>query len=115
VGLGRGPLSLVSTTEELFDRKSSRSDLENREYGRTDPSCWPRGTVYPQKLALTSPSSGGHPVGVIRSRTQATEFFLRGTFGVEQTPPAVAISNVAGIVGGCTVCPMDTMALFTNA
>jgi hypothetical protein len=38
VGLERGPLSLVSTTEELLDRKSSGSCLENREYGRRDPS-----------------------------------------------------------------------------
>jgi hypothetical protein len=45
VGLERGPLSLVSTTEELLDRKSSGSCLENREYGRRDPSSWPRGTL----------------------------------------------------------------------
>jgi hypothetical protein len=38
MGLERGPLSLVSTTEELLDRKSSGSFLENREYGRRDPS-----------------------------------------------------------------------------
>jgi hypothetical protein len=38
VGLERGPLSLVSTTEELRGRKSSGSCLENREYGRRDPS-----------------------------------------------------------------------------
>jgi hypothetical protein len=39
VGLERGPLNLVSTTEELLDRKkSSGSCLENREYGRGDPS-----------------------------------------------------------------------------
>jgi hypothetical protein len=38
VGLERGPPSLVSTTEELIDRKSSGSCLENREYGRRDPS-----------------------------------------------------------------------------
>jgi hypothetical protein len=38
VGLERGPLSLVSTTEELLDRKSSGSGVENREYGRRDPS-----------------------------------------------------------------------------
>jgi hypothetical protein len=53
VGLERGPLSLVSTTEELLDSKSSGSDLENREYGYRDPSRRPRGTLYPQKLALT--------------------------------------------------------------
>jgi hypothetical protein len=38
VGLERGSLSLVSTTEELLDKKSSGSCLENREYGRRDPS-----------------------------------------------------------------------------
>jgi hypothetical protein len=32
VGLERGPLNLVSTTEELLERKSSDSGLENREY-----------------------------------------------------------------------------------
>jgi hypothetical protein len=34
VGLERGPLSLVSTTEELLGRKSSGSGLEIRKYGR---------------------------------------------------------------------------------
>jgi hypothetical protein len=33
VDLERGPLSLVSTIEELLERKSSCSGLENREYG----------------------------------------------------------------------------------
>jgi hypothetical protein len=33
-----GPLSLVSTTEELLVRKISGSGLEIREYGRRDPS-----------------------------------------------------------------------------
>jgi hypothetical protein len=39
VGLKRDPLSLVSTTEKLLERKSSDSGLEIREYGRRDPSC----------------------------------------------------------------------------
>jgi hypothetical protein len=34
VGLERGPLSLVSTIEELLERKSSGSCLEIRDYGR---------------------------------------------------------------------------------
>jgi hypothetical protein len=46
VCLEQGPLSLVSTTEELLERKSSDSGLENRDYGRRDPSRWPRGTLY---------------------------------------------------------------------
>jgi hypothetical protein len=37
VGLERGPLSLVSTTEELPGRNSSGSGLENGEYGHGDP------------------------------------------------------------------------------
>jgi hypothetical protein len=56
--------------------KSSGSCLENQEYGRRDPSRWPHGTLYPQKLAITSPTSGGRSVGIVRSRTQTMEFFL---------------------------------------
>jgi hypothetical protein len=36
-GVERGPLSLVSTIEELLGRNNSGSGLENREYGRGDP------------------------------------------------------------------------------
>jgi hypothetical protein len=74
VGLERGSFSLVSTTEELLWRKGSGTCLEIREYGRKHPSHWPRGTLYSQKLALTSPTSGGHSVGIVCSRTQITEF-----------------------------------------
>jgi hypothetical protein len=38
VGLERGPLSLVSTIEELLERNNSDSGLENREYGRSQES-----------------------------------------------------------------------------
>jgi hypothetical protein len=38
VDLERGPLSLVSIIEELLERESSGSCLENLEYGRRDPS-----------------------------------------------------------------------------
>jgi hypothetical protein len=44
VGLKRGALSLVSTTEELLGRKSSGSGLENQDYGSRDPPRWPRDT-----------------------------------------------------------------------
>jgi hypothetical protein len=67
----RGPLSLVSTNEELLgQKKSSGSGLESREYDRRDPSRWQRGTLHPLKLVLTLLTSGS------LSRTQATEFFL---------------------------------------
>jgi hypothetical protein len=35
----------------------------------------PRSILYPQKLALTSPTSGGRSVGIVSLRTMATEFF----------------------------------------
>jgi hypothetical protein len=47
VGLERGVLSLVSTIEELLERKSSVSGLESQKYGRRDSSLLPRGTLYP--------------------------------------------------------------------
>jgi hypothetical protein len=76
VRLELDPLSLVSTTGEPLGRKSSGSGLENREYGRSDPSRSPRGILYSQTLALISPTSGGRSVGIVRSWTQATEFSL---------------------------------------
>jgi hypothetical protein len=48
-------------------------NLEIGKYGSRDPSLWPRDTLYPQKLALTSPIGGGHSVGIVSPRTQATE------------------------------------------
>jgi hypothetical protein len=77
LGLERGPFSLMSTIVELLERKSSGSCLENRDYGRRDPSRWPRGILYPQKLAVISPTSSGRSVGIVRSRTQATELSCR--------------------------------------
>jgi hypothetical protein len=38
----------------FYSEWKARSGLESREYGRRDPSRWPRGTLYAQKLALTS-------------------------------------------------------------
>jgi hypothetical protein len=65
VGLERDPLSLMSTIEELLERKSSGSK------GFVTLTTW-----HPQKPALTSPISGGRSVGIDRSRSQATEFVL---------------------------------------
>jgi hypothetical protein len=74
VGLERGPLSLMSTIEELLLRNSSCSGLESREYGCRDLSHWPRGTLYPQKLALTLSTSGSRSVGIVRLWTESMEF-----------------------------------------
>jgi len=32
--------------------------------------------LYPQNLALTSPTGGGRSIGIVRVRTKATEFSL---------------------------------------
>jgi hypothetical protein len=74
LGLERGPLSLVNTTEELLERKSRGSGLENRDYGL-------RGSVvltmrHPSIRRVTSTTSGGRSVGIVRSRTKATEFLF---------------------------------------
>jgi hypothetical protein len=61
VSLKRDPLSLVSTTEELLERKSRDCGLENREYGRRDPPHSPHDALYPQKIG----TSGGRSVGNI--------------------------------------------------
>jgi hypothetical protein len=74
VVLEGGPLSLVSTIEELLGGKSSGSGHEIREYGCSDPSRWPRDILYPQTLTLTSPTSGDRSVGIVLSQTQAMEF-----------------------------------------
>jgi hypothetical protein len=76
VGLEWGSFSLVTTIEELLGRNSSGSGLESRGYVHGDPLRWPRDTFYPQKLALTSSTSGGRSVGIVRSQTKARELLL---------------------------------------
>jgi hypothetical protein len=56
--------SVTSVRGNAFP-ESRRSGLEIREYGRRD---------HPQKLAVTSPTNGCRSLGIVRSRTQPTEF-----------------------------------------
>jgi hypothetical protein len=81
VGLERSSLSLGSRNEKMLERENSGSGVESRKYDRRYPSRRPRGTLYPQKLALTSLTSGGLSVGMDRSRTQATELVIIYEFG----------------------------------
>jgi hypothetical protein len=75
VGLERGPLSLVSTTEELLDRKVEAPvyKIENTAVVRHADHVAP--SIH-KKLAITSPTSGGRSVGIVRWRTQTMEFGL---------------------------------------
>jgi hypothetical protein len=43
------------------------------------PPHWLRDTHYPQKFALTSATSCGRLVGIVRSRTKATELLFPDT------------------------------------
>jgi hypothetical protein len=74
VGPERGPLSLVSTTEELLDRKvvAPVYKTENTAVGirHADHVA----TSISKKLVMTSPTSGGRSVCIVRSRTQTMEF-----------------------------------------
>jgi hypothetical protein len=44
--------------------------------GRGKSSRCPRNTLYPQRLALSSPTSGCRSIGVFRLRTKVTEFVV---------------------------------------
>jgi hypothetical protein len=64
----------VSTTEELLDRKVAapvyktvNTAIGIRHADHVAPSIR-------KKLAITSPTSGGRPIGTVRSRTQTMEF-----------------------------------------
>jgi hypothetical protein len=57
VGLERGSLSLVSTTEEPLGKKSSGSGLRNRDCGRRDPPHWPRNTPLSANVGGLKPRS----------------------------------------------------------
>jgi hypothetical protein len=62
------------------------SGLENRDYGRGGSAALTmRHPLYPQKLALTSPTSGGRSVGTVRSRTKATELVNTGKLTTEDS------------------------------
>jgi hypothetical protein len=73
VGLEQGPLSLVSTTEELLWRKSRDSGLEIREYSCRDPSCLTTWHPLSEKVGANF-ANKWRSLGIVRSRTQATEF-----------------------------------------
>jgi hypothetical protein len=73
VGLERGPHSLVSTIEEPL--RSRNRDYDRRGFA----ALIPRHPFMCKKLALTWPTSGGRSVGIVHSRTKATELLLLRT------------------------------------
>jgi hypothetical protein len=75
VGLERGSLSLVRINEELLEWKSSGSGSRKSRLTDVGIRCADQcGTLYPQKLALNSPTISGYSVGIVRLQTKATKF-----------------------------------------
>jgi hypothetical protein len=98
VGLERGPLSLVSIIEELLDWRSSGSG--SRKHRLTAVGIHyadHKDTLYPRKLALTSPTSCGRLVGIVRLRTKATEFSL---YLFNDTSPTAFIDWESNVMHG---------------
>jgi hypothetical protein len=73
---GTCPLSLVIKIEGLLERKISGSGLENRDYGRKGSAALTTWHPSTRKRWLTSATSGGLSVGIVRSQTKAIELLL---------------------------------------
>jgi hypothetical protein len=56
----------VSTIEELIERQSRSSGVENRDYG----------PLFPLNLAITLPTNGGRSVGLVLSRSYGVILLL---------------------------------------
>jgi hypothetical protein len=75
-GLERGPLSLMITTEELLEKRSSDFGLES-----VGIRCADHVTPSTRKSRHYFADSDGRSIGILRLRTKATEFsffFLQG-------------------------------------
>jgi hypothetical protein len=74
VGLEQGSLSLWVQLRSYLKKKVAGPVYKTEITAIEDPLLWLRDTLYPQKLAVTSRTSGGCSVGIFPSRTKAMEF-----------------------------------------
>jgi hypothetical protein len=68
--------SLLFTFESEVVTEWQLKSYLNEINGRGNSSRWPRNILYPQKLALTSLTSGSLSVGIVRLRTKAMAFIF---------------------------------------
>jgi hypothetical protein len=77
VGLEWGSLSLVNTIEELLGKKlaasAKKTDITAVGIRHAD---YVTRSIHTKKLALTSPTSGGRSVSIVRWRAKAMELLL---------------------------------------
>jgi hypothetical protein len=76
VGLERGPLSLVSTTEELLEIKGSGSGLEGREYDRSGSVRADYAALLYPKIVGTGSADKRRPLGRYSSLAHAGNGFF---------------------------------------
>jgi hypothetical protein len=73
--VGKQPTHLnMKSKRKFYFRQHSRGQTETN--GRGNPLRCSSDTLYPQKLALTSPTSGGRSVGIVRLRTKSHGVFF---------------------------------------
>jgi hypothetical protein len=72
MGLERGPINSVSAIEELLEGESSGFDVETEITAVGIRRADHETPLYPQQLALTSPTSGSRSVGIVRSWIKPT-------------------------------------------
>jgi hypothetical protein len=104
VSLEQGPFCLMSTIEEILERKSSGSGLENRVNSCRGSPRWQRYTLYPQKFVLTSPTSGGRSIGIVRSRLRPGGLFICLVFITSITVIVVIFAHVIAVVYAWSSC-----------
>ena len=70
-----------------MNKKVAASVQKTEINGRGDRCADHVTPLYPQKLALTSPTGGGRSVGIVRSRTKTTEFFFVKQYVYSEVDP----------------------------
>jgi len=76
--------------------------------------------TYPQKLALTSPTGGGRSVGIVRSRTKATEFlflfrwhlYQKDTVGRPNYGTIFVLNRLLNIYVSCSVSAFGHLIIY---